>query len=218
MVIRPALSVERTLWDRGYHRVVGVDEAGLGALCGAVIAAAVLLPPYCDPLPGVRDSKTLSRGQREQLFSEVTGQAVAYGVGAASPKEIDQLNVRVASHLAMRRALARIGPYDLALIDGTRIRDPALGPRRTIVDGDATSYAIACASIIAKVTRDRMMRKLAQCHPGYGWDHNAGYGTAEHRGALARLGVTPYHRRTYAPIRTLLGGTYPRLDGWEPRR
>lgn len=215
-MIRPALSVEHTLWESGRLRVVGVDEAGLGALCGAVIAAAVLLPPFCNPLAGVRDSKTLSRGQREKLVAAVAAQATACGVGAASPKEIDRLNVRVASHLAMRRALARIGPYDLALIDGTQINDPTIGPHRTIVDGDATSYAIACASIIAKVTRDRMMRRLAGRHPAYGWDRNAGYGTVEHRTALAQLGITPYHRQTYAPIRALLVGARPLpgvLDG-----
>jgi ribonuclease HII len=105
----------------------------------------------------------------------------------------------------MRRALARIGPYDHALIDGRPIKDPAIGPHTAIVDGDATCYSIACASIVAKVVRDRLMEKLARRHPGYGWEHNAGYGSAEHMRALRLLGVTPYHRRSYQPVREALG-------------
>lgn len=211
-MIRPGLAVERALWERGLRRVVGVDEAGIGSLSGAVVAAAVLLPPHCEALPGVRDSKTLGSARREALAELVREQAVAVGVGAASVAEIGFLNVRVASHLAMRRALARIGRYDLALIDGLRIADPALGPHQTIVDGDATCYAIACASIVAKVVRDRLMRRLARRFPAYGWDHNAGYGTAEHLEALLAHGLTPYHREKFAPVRALLAGTYPLPD------
>ncbi|HEX5417746.1 MAG TPA: ribonuclease HII [Chloroflexota bacterium] len=202
-MIRPGLAVERECWGRGLARVAGVDEVGVGSLSGAVVAAAVLLPAGCAAIPGVRDSKTLSAAQREKLADEVYRAAVTVGLGAASVAEIERLNVRVASHLAMRRALLRIGPYDIALIDGLPIADSDLGPHRTIVDGDATSYAIACASIVAKVVRDRLMRKLAGRYPAYGWDHNAGYGTAEHRAALQTRGATPYHRRTFAPVRAV---------------
>lgn len=211
-MIRPGLAMEQDLWEQGCDRVAGVDEAGIGSLSGAVVAAAVLLAPHCEVITGVRDSKTLSASRREKLFQDVGQGALAVGVGAASVAEIERLNVRVASHLAMRRALARIGPYDIALVDGLRIADPAFGPHRTIVDGDATSYAIACASIIAKVVRDRLMRRLATRHPEYGWDHNAGYGTAEHLTALLQCGPTPYHRQKFAPVRALLAGTYP-LNG-----
>jgi len=202
-MILPGLAVERDFWARGLTRIAGVDEVGVGSLSGPVVAAAVVLPPDCAALPGVRDSKTLSASQRETLYTSVCEFALAVGVGAASVDEIERLNVRVASHLAMRRALARVGPYDIALVDGLPIADPEFGPLRTIVDGDATSYAIACASIVAKVVRDRLMRKLATRHPDYGWDHNAGYGTSEHRAALLARGVTPYHRRTFAPVRAL---------------
>jgi len=208
-MIHPGLEVERALWKQGVARVVGVDEAGIGSLSGAVVAAAVLLPVDCEILPGVRDSKTLSPVQREKLHAMVRERSLAVGIGAASVAEIETYNVRVASHLAMRRALRRIGGYDLALVDGLRIADPAFGPHRTIVDGDATSYAIACASIVAKVVRDRLMRRLSRRFPAYGWDHNAGYGTAEHVRALSDHGPTPYHRQTFAPVRTLLAGTYP---------
>lgn len=202
-MILPGLAVERELWASGVARVVGVDEVGVGSLSGPVVAAAVHLPADCDPIAGVRDSKTLSTAQREALYAAIRDSSLAVGVGAASVAEIERLNVRVASHLAMRRALARVGPYDLALVDGLPLKDPEFGPHRTIVDGDATSYAIAAASIVAKVVRDRLMRKLAARFPEYGWDHNAGYGTSEHREALLARGATPYHRRTYAPVRAL---------------
>ena len=211
-MIRPGLEVERELWNEGIARVVGVDEAGIGSLSGAVVAAAVLLPSECEMLSGVRDSKTLSAVQREKLYDLVRDQALAVSIGAASVTEIEIFNVRVASHLAMRRALSRVGNYDLALVDGLRIADPALGPHRTIVDGDATSYAIACASIVAKVVRDRLMRRLGRRFPDYGWDHNAGYGTAQHLAALQNHGLTPYHRQKFAPVRALLAGTYPLPD------
>lgn len=201
----PSLVYENALWERAIWRVVGVDEAGLGSLCGPVVAAAVLVPVRCQIIKGVRDSKLLSPCQRETLFVEIIRQAIAVGVGAASVAEIERLNVRVASHLAMKRALDRIGPYDYALIDGNPMTGIDLGPHATIVDGDTFSYAIACASVVAKVTRDRLMTKLARRFPGYGWDHNAGYGTAEHLRALNSLGPTPYHRLDYKPVRRILG-------------
>ena len=200
----PSLGAERALWEQGLLRIAGVDEAGLGSLCGPVIAAAVVIPPRCQPIAEVRDSKTLSRAQRERLYVEIVRQAVAVGVGAGAVREIERLNVLRAAHLAMRRALTRVCPYDHALIDGRRIVDVDLGSHSTIVDGDASSYAIACASIVAKVTRDRLMARLGARYPAYGWGRNAGYGTTDHLAALRRFGITAYHRRGYAPIRELL--------------
>lgn len=182
----------------------------MGPICGPVVAASVLMPARCEMIPGVRDSKTLGAAQRERLFAAIGRQAVAIGLGAASVREVDGLNVLRASYLAMKRALARIGPYDHALIDGRPIRNFELGPHTCIVDGDASSYAIACASIVAKVVRDRLMTKLARRYPAYGWEHNAGYGTAHHLSALVVCGPTPYHRTTYGPVRAILN---PGIEG-----
>ncbi len=204
MVVAPSLNRERDLWRAGCARVVGVDEAGLGPLAGPVVAAACLLPVGCEMIEGVRDSKTLSASQRERLFVEIQRQAVAVGVAAASVGEIEELNVLAASHLAMRRALSRVSPFDHVLVDGRDFRDSSLGPHTAIIDGDALSYSIACASIIAKVTRDRLMKKLAALFPGYGWERNAGYGSPHHLQALKMLGPTPFHRRSFAPVRTLV--------------
>lgn len=204
MVKTPSLEVELTLWSNGQVRIAGVDEVGLGSLCGPIVAASVLLPPYCTMVDGVRDSKRLSASQRERLFSEILDQATAVGVGIATVAEIEQMNVLRASYLAMQRSLIRVQPYDHALIDGREIKRADLGAYTAIVQGDATSYAIACASIVAKVRRDRLMKRLAKRHPGYGWERNAGYGTKEHLEAIARLGVTSLHRRGYAPIQKAL--------------
>ena len=204
MVPVPSLEAERALWDGGKWRVVGVDEAGRGPLAGPVVAAACLIPVHCLLIDGARDSKTLSPAQRGRLFAAIMRQAVAIGVGAASVHEIERLNISNAAHLAMWRALRRVGPYDHALVDGREIKGLDLGPHTAIVDGDASSYAIACASIVAKVTRDRLMRTLARRYPPYGWEHNAGYPTPEHLAALRRHGLTPFHRRTYAPVRAAL--------------
>lgn len=199
--MQPSLKVERALWARGSTRVVGVDEVGLGSLCGPVMAAAVCIPHRCKPIAGVRDSKLLSLAQRERLFDQIVAQAAAVGVGGASVAEIERLNVWHATHLAMRRALRRVAPFDHALIDGRPIRGEDFGSFSTVVDGDALCYSIACASIVAKVVRDRLMRRLSVRYPGYGWEANAGYGTPAHRDALQRLGLTPFHRRSYAPVR-----------------
>jgi ribonuclease HII len=133
---------------------------------------------------------------------------VAIGVGAASVAEIDRLNIYHATHLAMRRAIARLGGHDHVLVDGLPIAgfEADVGPYDAIVDGDASVYSIACASVVAKVVRDRLMARLSVRYPGYGWEHNAGYATAEHRAALRALGVTPFHRRSFAPIREALAG------------
>jgi len=187
---------------------VGVDEVGMGALCAPVVAAAVLVKPNCHKIPGVRDSKTLSAKQREAVVGQIKKRVIAWGVGAASVTEIERLNIYHAAHLAMRRALRRIGDYEHVLVDGRKIVgfENHVGPYTAIVDGDASSYAIACASIIAKVTRDRLMALLAVRYPGYGWEHNAGYTTRDHVQGLRELGLTVHHRRTYARIRAMLDG------------
>ena len=205
MVLVPDLAAEASLWARGFTRIAGVDEVGLGSLSGPVVAAAVVIPPGCVPLAGVRDSKTLSAEARSRLYHAIRGQALAVGVAAASVAEIERLNVLRATHTAMSRALVRAAPCEHALIDGRPIKTLEwLGPHTAIVDGDASSYAIACASIVAKVVRDRLMRLLALRFPGYGWERNAGYGTPEHLDALRRLGVTTLHRRSFAPVRAVL--------------
>ena len=195
--------MERSLWQSGALRVVGVDECGMGSLCSAVVAAACLVRTNCKRIDGVRDSKTLSAGQRVRLAGEIRRRSVLVSLGAASVAEIDRINIYHATHLAMRRALRRVVPYDHVLVDGRRIAGfDDVGPHTAVVDGDALSYAIACASVVAKVTRDRLLARLAVRHPGYGWEHNAGYSTREHLSALRTLGVTPHHRRSFAPARS----------------
>ena len=187
----------RTVRARG--GVAGIDEVGRGPWAGPVLAAAVVLDRAAIP-EGIDDSKALAKDQREALFEALRLSGAAIGVGAASVAEIETLNILGASLLAMRRAAVALGCRPgLALVDGNRA--PALAcPVRTLIGGDAISASIAAASIVAKVTRDRLMARLALCHPGYGWERNAGYGTAEHRRALARLGPSPHHRRTFAPV------------------
>ncbi len=204
----PTLRMERTLWKAGLLRIVGVDEVGVAPTCGAVVAAAIIIKPNSRPIPGVRDSKLLSSGQRERLAPEIRRRAVALGIGAASVAEIDQLNIYHATHLAMRRAIARLGGHDHVLVDGNRIAgfETHVGPYTAIVDGDAISYSIACASVVAKVVRDRMMAGLAARYPGYGWERNQGYATLEHRQAIRRLGLTPFHRRSFLALQRTLAG------------
>ena len=176
--------------------------------CGPVVAAAVIMPPNGRKIPGVRDSKMLSAVQRERLDPIIRARAIAVGVGAASVAEIDRLNIYHATHLAMRRAIARLGGHEHVLVDGNRIVgfEAHVGPYTSIVDGDATCYSIACASIVAKVVRDRLMTRLAMRYPGYGWEHNAGYATPDHRAALFELGPTPFHRRSFASVQAALHG------------
>src|ERR1700730_11717244 len=203
-MITPTLAREWALWRSGARRVAGVDEVGMACLAGPVVAAALVVKPYCRKIPGVRDSKTLSLQQRERLYDEILRGAAAVGVGAASVTEINNINILRASHLAMSRALRRVQPYDHALIDGRPIKEIDLGPHTAIVDGDALSYAIASASIVAKVTRDRLMNKLAERYPGYGWEHNVGYATRHHLQGLREHGLTPFHRLAYAPVRAFI--------------
>jgi ribonuclease HII len=189
---------ERTLWEQGATHLAGVDEAGRGPLAGPVVAAAVVLPPDC-PIRGVDDSKRLTAETRRELFEEIRRCATAIGVGAASTREVDRLNILRASHLAMRRALLhlRLTP-DHVFVDGLPV--PDLGVEHTaVVDGDALLHCIACASVVAKVVRDRLMARLAARYPVYGWEQNAGYGTEAHRLAIMDAGLTPHHRRSFAP-------------------
>jgi ribonuclease HII len=201
----PGLDFEQTLWQQGKCWVAGVDEVGLGCLAGPIVAAAVVIPQNCVPIEGVRDSKQMSAKQRERVFQAVQDQAISVGLGMASVAEIDSVNVLQASYLAMNRALARVSPVDHALIDGRSIKPGKISvAHTTIIDGDAHSYAIACASVIAKVRRDRLMQRLAQRFPGYGWERNAGYGTKQHREGMQTLGITPWHRRSYAPVQQVM--------------
>lgn len=212
--IVPSLRRERLLWNDGLTRVVGVDEVGVAPTCGAVVAAAVIMKPGCHRIPGVRDSKTLSAAQRERLDPIIRRRAVAVGLGAASVREIDQLNIYHATKLAMRRAIARVGGHEHVLIDGNRITgfEAHVGPYSAIVDGDAKVYSIACASVVAKVVRDRMMARLAARYPAYGWERNQGYATREHRSAIRQHGLTPFHRRSFLALQRTLAGDQISLD------
>jgi ribonuclease HII len=207
----PDFVLEEAALGQGHAVVAGVDEAGRGPLAGPVVAGAVILDAATLPPAlrrGLDDSKKLPAAVREELFALLSEQAVI-GVGEACVEEIDTVNILQATMLAMARAVRALGRRpDLALVDGNRA--PILDcPARTIVGGDGKSLSIAAASIVAKVTRDRMMAELARRHPGYGWERNAGYGTAEHLDALRRLGVTPAHRRSYAPVRNMLRSGHP---------
>ncbi len=215
----PSLNHEKSLWQQGFLRVVGVDEVGMAALAGPVVAAACLVTPDVKLIRRVRDSKILTRLQREALVPQIRARVVAVGVGAASVAEIDRLNIYHASHVAMQRALRQIGEYDWVLVDGRRIVDPMFEPGRhtEIVKGDLKSFAIAAASIIAKVTRDKLMAALATKYPGYGWEHNCGYPTIDHRTALRALGVTPLHRSDFGTVRMLkLGEQLHLIAGLSP--
>src|SRR6201995_4785466 len=183
--------------------VCGVDEAGRGPLAGPVVAAAVILDRGRIP-KGLNDSKQLSAETREELFPQIMARAIAVGVGEASVDEIDLINIRQATHLAMARAVRALSvAAAFALVDGNDA--PALPcPCDTLVDGDARSVSIAAASIIAKVTRDRMMDALHGEHPHYGWITNKGYGTAEQLSALGRHGVTRPQRRSFSPVHNIL--------------
>lgn len=199
----PDFSFEQAALSRGCHSVAGVDEVGRGPLAGPVLAAAVRLDP--DRIPaGLNDSKKLTAGRREMLCELILAQAEV-GIGAASVEEIDALNILRASHLAMARAVAALpNPPDFLLIDGNRLPQGLPCPADCLVKGDARALSIAAASIVAKVTRDRIMVDLAQQHPGYGWERNAGYPTADHLAALSKLGVTPAHRRSFGPVHKML--------------
>ena len=199
----PDFAFERAAHAQGFLRIAGVDEVGRGPLAGPVTAAAVVLNPESIP-DGLNDSKKLSAATRARLMAELT-EVADVSVAHASVAEIDALNILQASHLAMKRAIAGLSqPAGLALIDGNRAPQDLAIPSRCIVKGDTRSQSIAAASIVAKFRRDRLMADLAQQHPGYGWERNVGYPTAEHKKALQNLGVTPHHRRSFRPVHNIL--------------
>ncbi|MCU0838565.1 MAG: ribonuclease HII [Rhodospirillales bacterium] len=189
--------------QRDRERIAGVDEVGRGPLAGPVMAAAVVIDGARLPAAlaaRIDDSKRLTARARAEIAAALPSCA-AIGVGEATVEEIDCLNILSASLLAMSRAVAALGFVpDLALIDGNRVPVPLPCPARTVIGGDRILLSIAAASIVAKVARDLRMTELAGRYPGYGWERNAGYGTREHREALARLGITPHHRRSFAPV------------------
>ena len=194
------------LEDESLKPVAGFDEAGRGPWAGPVVASAVILPRDAMPVPlltKLDDSKKVRKTARETLFAEL--RAVAeIGIGIASPAEIDEFNILQASMLAMQRAAEELNIKPAsALVDGNHAPDIPYAVK-TIVKGDGRSLSIAAASIVAKVTRDRIMADLSKKYPGYGWESNAGYGTKEHYNALLQLGATPEHRQSFTPIRNLL--------------
>jgi ribonuclease HII len=218
---RPTLTRERAVWAEE-HLLVGVDEAGRGPLAGPVVAAAVVFPMGCTAVRGLRDSKILPPLVRGRLAEKIRQRVIAFGIGAASSHEIDRYNIRVASAIAMRRAIARLircsalAPYPMGqgcrgceagqryriIIDGLPL--PEIGyAHDALVDGDARCQSISAAAILAKTVRDRLMQRLAERHPGYGWHTNVGYGTEEHQEGLRVQGPTRHHRLTFAPLAQL---------------
>ena len=188
--------IEKTWADRGFHAICGIDEAGRGPLAGPVCAAAVILPEGLE-IPGLNDSKKLTDKKRRELFPITEGQALAYGIGWASQEEIDDINILQATFLAMSRAVEQLNIRpDLALVDGNRA--PTLDlPVETVVKGDSLSASIAAASVLAKVSRDDVMLRMAEEYPGYGFEVHKGYGTKAHYEALRTFGPSPIHRRTF---------------------
>lgn len=196
--------VERDLRSAGRLHIAGVDEVGRGPLAGPVVACAVIMHPDAPHIRGVDDSKAIRAELRRELAVKIHQRAIAVSLGAASVREIDLLNIHQATILAMRRALRRLSvPPDHIIVDGRPIRELEY-QHTAVVDGDALCYSISCASIIAKVTRDRLMASLAKRYPAYLWERNAGYSTQAHLDALATAGVTIHHRKSFAPVQCLI--------------
>lgn len=188
--------IEQSHYEQGITCICGVDEAGRGPLAGPVCAAAVILPANVD-IPGLNDSKKLSDKRRRELYPVIMEQAIAYGIGFANHQEIDKINILQATFLAMERAIQALPiKPELALIDGNRERDFGI-PVKTVIHGDSLSASIAAASILAKVTRDDIMLKMAEEYPGYGFEIHKGYGTKAHYQALTENGPCPIHRMTF---------------------
>jgi len=194
--------LERDGWERGLRHIAGVDEAGCGPVAGPVVAAAVVLPPFRrapSRLRGVNDSKKLTATNRARLAGVIRDHALSFSIAAASPREIERLNIRRATALAMRRAVDRLSVVpDHLLVDGLPV--PELGEHEAIVGGDLRCISIACASILAKVVRDDLMARLDRRYPEYGWASNKGYPTGPHLEAIREHGPTAHHRTTWAPI------------------
>src|ERR1700712_2066277 len=209
--LRKMLHFETLLWDEGQDAVAGVDEAGMRPLAGPVAAAAVILKPGTR-ITGIDDSKKLDANSREALAKEIKEKAASWSVAFVEVEEIDTINIYWAGILAMRRAVEGLGvvPQHL-LIDAKRLKEIAI-PQQAIIKGDAKSASIAAASILAKVSRDALMRTLDTRHPGYGFADHKGYPVRAHYAALARLGACPAHRRSFGPVREVLG--LPPLPPW----
>ena len=206
--------IEEGLYASGVERVVGVDEAGRAPFAGPVVAAAVVLPRE-SRIKHLDDSKRVDEAMRERLFEEIRERALDWAIGVSSPCAIDAVNIYQASVAAMRLAVSGLEPVQFALlIDGRRIRDFPY-PHRAVVDGDARCRSIAAASILAKVTRDRLMRSLHQRHPEYNFWSNKGYGTSEHLRGIRAYGLCPYHRRTFAPVWDLGESGSPEFRLWQ---
>jgi len=199
MVRVPALrTLENTLRRVGFCHVAGVDEVGRGCLAGPVVAAAVVLDPRRH-ICGVSDSKLVPAAEREELFGEITGRAIAWAVASADPREIDSINIHQASLTAMRRAILALAPLpDIVLVDAFRVPGLPMA-QRGVLHGDRRCAAIAAASIVAKVIRDREMRELHGRDPRYGFDRHKGYATADHLDAVSRFGYSEAHRRSFRP-------------------
>jgi ribonuclease HII len=207
-VQEPDLREEMALYAEGYRHIAGLDEAGRGSWAGPVVAGAVILPPdrsdLSQELDGVRDSKQLTPRQRERLYPIIESTALAVGVGVVPPDVIDELGIVPATRQAMGLAIGQLGlPPDFLLIDYLNLPELSI-PQKSITHGDALSFSIAAASIVAKVTRDRLMVELDAHYPGYGFAPHKGYGTRQHRESLFRLGPSPVHRLSYAPMRLML--------------
>jgi ribonuclease HII len=197
-------ALERSLRTAGATQIAGVDEVGRGPLAGPVVVCAVIMPADRRAIPGLTDSKKLSAAARERLAEVIQREAVALSLAAASVAEIARWNIYQATARAMARAIQRlVVPPDEILVDGKPIKTLGV-PHHAVVGGDAQCYSIGCASIVAKVVRDRLMQRLADRHPGYGWESNAGYGTPAHLAGLRSQGLTAHHRVAFC--RTALGG------------
>ena len=195
------LAYEKELYTQGIQLIAGVDEVGRGPLAGPVVAAAVILPKACK-IPGLNDSKKIPKSKHKEIYEAVLQNAIAIGIGIKDNHVIDQVNIYEATKLAMMEAIGQLEPQPQhLLIDAMRLDLPI--PQTSIIKGDANSLSIAAASIVAKVTRDQMMEEFDCEYPGYDFTQNAGYGTANHLAGLDQLGVTPIHRRSFEPIKSM---------------
>ena len=201
-------NIENSLRPNGYEVIMGVDEVGRGPWAGPVTACAVILDPENIP-PGLNDSKKLSAKRRAQLFEEIINSSLVSCVHV-EVGEIDKINILQATFRAMERSISKLPIPDHILIDGNKLPPNLPSPATAIIKGDSKSVSIAAASIIAKVTRDRLMADLSLEYPGYGWEKNAGYGTKMHQSGLLNNGVTPHHRRSFKPIHNMLYSASPR--------